>query len=788
MFYTEAVLTKQGPLARIWLAAHWDKKLTKAVVFDTDLESACESVVNPSVKLALRTSGHLLLGVVRIYNRKAKYLLADCNDAFVKIKLAFRAGQSNIDLPEGSGQKDRERDPTVSHSRSTTKNNQIFLPSDDYDLNPMPEISATELKRAMLKNTARIEEITIQHKTTSLQHGNIFKDLMREAEHENACGFGENSDWETSNNMTDPSFEDRRRSEALEASRVKKQRLAELEEDIDIMKELDNVDADVNELDLFLDDPPEKEIVPANNEMSDISAINPENTAPMDANFSDISKINAHNDLDDRADSPPPDLEPGTPFQVPMSPMGPPISAPGSMLPPPSPAGSASMAPPQLTNMGPPQSPMMPTTPGSMLPPQSPVSSIHSGVGMDHNHQIVLSPLDPIQVRKMQDHHRGNRMTRKKRSLLVDSSMEITNSQMKNQLKDFSDIVLSIETNFDWLAPPTIRLLQWKDKGTVDPLFKDAFLGNSCFEKKKWLNPLSYAPGKVDFENNNRNQTSNTSKSKKRNASIEQARQNNTILENATEMQLSTINEASKNASVMQVDETANKLSEINVSKDKEPTEKQDKNDQENNDGQPDAKKSRIETVDPNSAGDASKLNDPSILQQTNQTTNFNLTNNLDQTVAPAQAPDASISLPNASAQQNPEDQNLSSLNANPLSVSAAPLSPAIPPENIPTPQEMFAHIDLRKIDDDKKRDTVMLDMIEANMDATRSLHDQDKPEASFFTLSTDQDRKRAARQFYSLLVLRKQKIIEVEQEGHCEDIKIRRNVNFEDGRKLVKI
>lgn len=45
------------------------------------------------VKMALRTSGHLLLGVVRIYHRKAKYLLADCNEAFIKIKMAFRPGQ-----------------------------------------------------------------------------------------------------------------------------------------------------------------------------------------------------------------------------------------------------------------------------------------------------------------------------------------------------------------------------------------------------------------------------------------------------------------------------------------------------------------------------------------------------------------------------------------------------------------------------------------------------------------------------------------------------------------------
>jgi len=49
------------------------------------------------LKIALRTSSHLLLGVVRIYSRKAKYLLADCNEAFVKIKLAFRPGM--VDLP-----------------------------------------------------------------------------------------------------------------------------------------------------------------------------------------------------------------------------------------------------------------------------------------------------------------------------------------------------------------------------------------------------------------------------------------------------------------------------------------------------------------------------------------------------------------------------------------------------------------------------------------------------------------------------------------------------------------
>lgn len=89
MFYAHIVLAKKGPFARIWLAAHWDKKLTKAHVFETNIEQSVEGIMQPKVKLALRTSGHLLLGVVRIYSRKAKYLLADCNEAFVKIKVTM---------------------------------------------------------------------------------------------------------------------------------------------------------------------------------------------------------------------------------------------------------------------------------------------------------------------------------------------------------------------------------------------------------------------------------------------------------------------------------------------------------------------------------------------------------------------------------------------------------------------------------------------------------------------------------------------------------------------------
>ncbi|KAM6924480.1 double-strand-break repair protein rad21-like protein 1 [Xenentodon cancila] len=98
MFYTQLFTSKRGPLAKIWLAAHWERKLTKSHVFECNLETTIMDIISPKMKIGLRTSGHLLLGVVRIYSRKAKYLLADCSEALVRIKVAFRPGQT--DLPE----------------------------------------------------------------------------------------------------------------------------------------------------------------------------------------------------------------------------------------------------------------------------------------------------------------------------------------------------------------------------------------------------------------------------------------------------------------------------------------------------------------------------------------------------------------------------------------------------------------------------------------------------------------------------------------------------------------
>ena len=51
MFYAHFVLSKKGPLAKIWLAAHWDKKLTKAHVFETNIDSSVEAILKPKVSI-----------------------------------------------------------------------------------------------------------------------------------------------------------------------------------------------------------------------------------------------------------------------------------------------------------------------------------------------------------------------------------------------------------------------------------------------------------------------------------------------------------------------------------------------------------------------------------------------------------------------------------------------------------------------------------------------------------------------------------------------------------------
>ncbi|EGF81414.1 hypothetical protein BATDEDRAFT_23817 [Batrachochytrium dendrobatidis JAM81] len=90
MFYSETILAKKGPLAKVWLAAHWERKLSKTQFLQTNIQNSITAILGTNGEsMALRLTGQLLLGVVRIFSRKARYLLEDCNEALIKIKMIY---------------------------------------------------------------------------------------------------------------------------------------------------------------------------------------------------------------------------------------------------------------------------------------------------------------------------------------------------------------------------------------------------------------------------------------------------------------------------------------------------------------------------------------------------------------------------------------------------------------------------------------------------------------------------------------------------------------------------
>eukprot|EP01064_Diplonema_japonicum_P037999 TRINITY_DN9076_c0_g1_i2.p1 TRINITY_DN9076_c0_g1~~TRINITY_DN9076_c0_g1_i2.p1 ORF type:complete len:519 (+),score=169.61 TRINITY_DN9076_c0_g1_i2:43-1599(+) len=100
MFFSTWILTKKGPLAKVWLAAHWEKKLTKNEVQLVDLKETVVRIIDPQVPISCRTQGELLLGCTRIYANKVSILLKESSEAVGFISLAPQGTSNNVDLPQ----------------------------------------------------------------------------------------------------------------------------------------------------------------------------------------------------------------------------------------------------------------------------------------------------------------------------------------------------------------------------------------------------------------------------------------------------------------------------------------------------------------------------------------------------------------------------------------------------------------------------------------------------------------------------------------------------------------
>lgn len=375
MFYAHFVLSKRGPLAKIWLAAHWDKKLTKAHVFECNLESSVESIISPKVKMALRTSGHLLLGVVRIYHRKAKYLLADCNEAFIKIKMAFRPGV--VDLPE----ENRE-----------AAYNAITLPEEFHDFDqPLPDLDDIDVAQQFNLNQSRVEEITMREEVGNL---NLLQD----------------------NDFADFGMDDRemmREESAFEVDIMgasASNLLLEAEGGANQMTDKSNhLEYDDQYKDDFGDNPMESN---EGGMLVDKLLSNEDGGGIFDdppAIAESVMMPQDHGDDDDDFDA----LSAGAPDS--------PDSGPTEPLP-------------------------------AMADQTEQTALVHN-----EEETFALEPID-ITVKETK--------AKRKRKLIVDSVKELDSKTIRAQLSDYSDIVTTLD-----LAPPTKKLMMWKETGGVEKLF-----------------------------------------------------------------------------------------------------------------------------------------------------------------------------------------------------------------------------------------------------------------------------------------------------------------------------
>ncbi|KAM7373414.1 hypothetical protein PAMP_008265 [Pampus punctatissimus] len=375
MFYAHFVLSKRGPLAKIWLAAHWDKKLTKAHVFECNLESSVESIISPKVKMALRTSGHLLLGVVRIYHRKAKYLLADCNEAFIKIKMAFRPGV--VDLPE----ENRE-----------AAYNAITLPEEFHDFDqPLPDLDDIDVAQQFNLNQSRVEEITMREEVGNL---NLLQD----------------------NDFADFGMDDREMMREQSAFEVDimgasaSNLLLETEGVTNQMADKSNhLEYDDQYKDDFGDNPMESN---EGGMLVDKLLSNEDGGGIFDdppAIAESVMMPQDHGDDDDDFDA----LSAGAPDS--------PDSGPTEPLP-------------------------------AMADQTEQTNLVHN-----EEETFALEPID-ITVKETK--------AKRKRKLIVDSVKELDSKTIRAQLSDYSDIVTTLD-----LAPPTKKLMMWKETGGVEKLF-----------------------------------------------------------------------------------------------------------------------------------------------------------------------------------------------------------------------------------------------------------------------------------------------------------------------------
>ncbi|XP_062573942.1 double-strand-break repair protein rad21 homolog isoform X2 [Saccostrea cucullata] len=639
MFYAHFVLSKKGPLARIWLAAHWDKKLTKAHVFETNIDSSVEAIMQPKVKLALRTSGHLLLGVVRIYSRKAKYLLADCNEAFVKIKMAFRPGV--VDLPE------ENREAAVAA---------ITLQENFHDFDTtLADLNDLDMHAQFSVNQSRPEDITMREDLSSIAFvgDDGFGDV----------GFDDREILRDDSEIDDSLYTNRSSIRPVEAEeKTLNEHTSEKPMDVDLNPVVDNDDFG----------------------------------GAVDGGFMGNDFMNGGGLFED------------APLPVGEVSMPAPLEAE-------KPAEDKDAQNNETTNTTSATEPtMIHNAPGT--------SGEQTTLINNEEEAFALPPLDATLFP-------GAEKKKRKRKLIVDEQKGFPSETMKLQLSDTSDIITTLD-----LAPPTKKLMHWKETGGVEKLFG--------------------LPGRAII-------SKTASKLFSRNLITRQVKEEEESDQDKLDLEATEILREEQERSAAPIQEVSTIIEEPSVLEESTASTRS-------------KRRERPSLKSPKPVPTPSREPDLSL----NNTTNPQFSNTF--TEAPVDLPGGPPSLLNP---------HLDPYETEPPSI--APFSvppPSVPPQSVPPPSvlphdapsfNVEAEVDNDAMpeneEQEEKRWTKRTQLMQHSLDVAFRY----KNTLSFKEMSRNLNRKQACSKFYTLLVLKKYQAIEVQQPQEFGDIYIDKGPKF---------
>ncbi|KAK8810556.1 hypothetical protein WA158_007131 [Blastocystis sp. Blastoise] len=157
MFYSTVILTKKGTLGQIWIAAHWDNKLSKKQIKDIIVSKSVHDIESPPVALSLRLTAHLLLGITRIYKKKVTFLQMECEESSARIlnnlmqkslvqKDVVTASDTDINL-NSSNILDDTLDFDITLDMNQSMDNWVDIDKDPSLLNDLLNVTSIEFPR-----------------------------------------------------------------------------------------------------------------------------------------------------------------------------------------------------------------------------------------------------------------------------------------------------------------------------------------------------------------------------------------------------------------------------------------------------------------------------------------------------------------------------------------------------------------------------------------------------------------------------------------------------------------